>query len=231
MENDQYSGPYTSDELASFLTTSPSPALDGVINMLGKKRLFVPILVDLANHSKDLWTINRIANALKNMADVDFFPWDLQPLNAWWTKNSMNYTNWPLNEFNMAVDEIASCKYDEALTNFYHVLTIDPTADKSRALAIACAIETGNLPGAQQLNTNFSIVDGRWKQWADGKMMLATNAIELGTEKFVSLARKNPTFVKSAWIGQGNNILRQVDWKVYSQLMEATNNIDPSNGK
>lgn len=130
-----------------------------------------------------------------------------------------------------AIDAIHFGRYGEALTNFDYVLTIDPTADTSRALAVACAIEIGNMPKAQQLNTNYAIGDGRWKQWADGKMMLATNAIQQGTEKYVSLAKKYPTFMNSAFIAQGNHILRKIDWVTYSKLMQVTNNTASSNSK
>ena len=104
-------------------------------------------------------------------------------------------------------------------------MTVDPAADKSRALAVACAVETGNMTRAQELNTNYAIKDGRWEQWAQAKMMLATNAIQQATEKFVSLTKKYPTFPQLAWIAQGDHILRQVDWTLYLKLMQATNTV------
>lgn len=103
------------------------------------------------------------------------------------------------------------------------MLAIDSTADKSRALAVGCAIEIGDLPKAVQLNTNYTLADGRWEQWAEGKMMLATNGIQQGTEKYVSITRKFPTFASNAFIAPGNSILRQVDWNLYSKLLQATN--------
>jgi hypothetical protein len=227
----QYRGPFTSDEIATALATLQSPQLDGIVNVMGKQILFVPSLVELAHKSKDLWTINRISKELKDMTGVNFFPWDLQPLDSWWAQNSMNYTNWPFGQYSKGIDAVRACRYDDALTNFEIVLTIDPTADKSRAFAVASAIETGNMSKAQQLNTNYAIGDGRWKQWADCKMMLATNAIQNGTEKLVVLAKQYPTFVNDAYIGKGNNILRQIDWNLYSQLMQATNNAASSNSK
>jgi hypothetical protein len=188
--NKQYGGPFTSDEIAMALATVPSPELDGIVNVMGKQMLFVPKLVELAHKSKDLWTINRIAKELNDMTGVNFYPWDLQPLDSWWAQNSMNYTNWPLDQYSKGMDTVRACRYGEALTNLEFVLTIDPTADKSRAFAVACAIEIGNMQKAQQLNTNYTKIDGRWQQWAQGKMMLATNAIQQGTEKFVLLTKK-----------------------------------------
>jgi TolA-binding protein len=224
-EGGKYSGPFTSDELAVYLSIMPSPELDGIVNLLGNQKLFVPKLVELAHNSKDMWTVNRIAKALNDMTGVSFYPWDLQPLDSWWAQNSMNYTNWPLEQYNKGMDAIRACQYGEALTNFEFVLRIDPTADKSRAFAVASAIEIGNMEKAQELNTNYAATDGRWKQWAQGKMMLATNAIQQGTEKFVFLTTNYPTFVGDAFIAQGNNILRQIDWTLYSKLMQPTNNV------
>jgi len=63
------------------------------------------------------------------------------------------------------------------------------------------------------------------EQWAQGRMMLATNAIQQGTEKFVSLTKKYPTFASRAFIAQNNNILRQIDWTLYSKLMQSTNDV------
>jgi hypothetical protein len=228
-EDKVYGGPFTSDELAIFLLTAPSPALDGIVNIMGKQTLLVPKLVELAHQSKDLWTINRIAKALNDMTGVDFYPWDLKPLDDWWAKNSIYYTNWPYNQYLKAYEAFKSTHYEEALTNFESVLAIDPAADRSRALAVGCAIEIGNMPKAQQLNTNYATADGRWEHWAHCKMMLATNAIRQGTEEFVSLTKKNPTFAQISWIAEGNHILRQVDWTLYQKLMQTTNNTVPAN--
>jgi hypothetical protein len=219
----QYSGPFTSDEFAVFLSLAPEARLDGVVNILGKQILFVPKLVELAHQSRSLYTINRIGKALNDMTGISFYPWDLQPLDSWWAQHRMDYTNWPFSQYNEGMDAIRACRYDEALTNFEFVLTIDSTADKSRALAVACAVEIGNLVRAQQLNTNYALEDGRWKQWAQGKMMLATNAIEQATETFVSLSKRYPTFPGTSLIAPGNNLLRQINWEMYSKLMQATN--------
>jgi len=158
----QYGGPFTTDETAQFLIEIHSSLLAGVVNRIDNQKNFVPKLVELAHQSKDLWTINRIAKKLNDITGVDFYPWDLHPLDSWWEQNSMNFTNWPFDEYSKGIDAVKACRYDQALTNLDFVLTIDPTADKSRALAVACAIEIGNLQKAQQLNTNYAIGDGRW---------------------------------------------------------------------
>jgi hypothetical protein len=64
----------------------------------------------------------------------------------------------------------------------------------------------------------------RWQRWANAKIMLATNGIQPATEEFVSLAKKYPTF--STWTakdGTANYFIRQIDWVLYSKLMQATN--------
>ena len=231
MGTNQYGGPFTGDELAMALSQYSGSTLDGYVNLLANQKPFVPKLVELAHSSKDMWTINRIAKKLNEITGVDFYPWNLQPLDSWWAQNRMNYTNWPFNQYGKGIDAIKACRYSEALTNFEFVLAVDSTADKSRAFAVASAIEIGNTEKANQLNTNYAIGDGRWAQWAQAKMMLATNAIQQGTEKFVSLTQKYPTFVNDAFIGQGNNILRQIDWTLYSKLMQPTNSVTPSNTK
>jgi hypothetical protein len=55
--------------------------------------------------------------------------------------------------------------------------------------------------------------------------MLGTNGIQQGTEEFVSITKKYPTFPAFAWITPGNSILRQIDWTLYSKLMQSTNSI------
>ena len=227
--NSEAFGSLTSDEIADALETAKSPELDAIVNTMGKQPLFVSRLVELAHQSKDLWTINRIAKSLNEMTGVNFYPWDLQPLNNWWARNSSKYTNWPVEHFRNALQEVASAHYQAALTNFEFVVAIDPTADKSRALAVGCAIEVGNMSKAQQLNTNFAIANGRWEHWARGKMMLATNAVRQGTEEFVSLAKKYPGFVGDGLIHEGNHVLRQVDWPLYRELMVATTNTASGN--
>jgi hypothetical protein len=46
----------------------------------------------------------------------------------------------------------------------------------------------------------------------------------LATEEFASLAKKYPTF--SVWTtkdGAANYFIRQIDWALYSKLMQSTN--------
>jgi hypothetical protein len=66
---------------------------------------------------------------------------------------------------------------DPRLTN-----TLDEALSKKAVPFIVAQVHPIETK-AQQLNTNYVLADGRWEQWAEGKMMLATNAIKQGTEK------------------------------------------------
>lgn len=229
----QYGGPFSSDELVWGLFHSSPSGQEGIINIMGdsKQKLFVPPLIELATNSKDLWIVNRIGNALNKIIGLNFYAWDLQPLDKWWAQNSMNYTNWPMDQYSKGIEAAEAGRYQEGLTNFEFVLKIDPKADESRALAVVCAIETWNIPKAEQLNTNYAIGDGRWEEWAQGKMMLATNSIQQGTEKLASLAKKYPTFKVVESIREGNPTYRNMDWALYSKLMQPTNRTGSTNIK
>lgn len=218
-------GPYTSDELAIRLRQVPP---DGAINIIGKEkyRLFVPELVTLAR-SKDLWTANRVSKALQEIVDVSFDPWDLTPLDTWWAENRSAFTNWPYEAYYQANADFGACQYGEALEGFTSVLSIDPAADRSRALAVACALEAGGLAVATNLNVGYVRKDGRWEQWARCKMILATGNVETATREFAKLTSAYPTFSDKAWISRGTHVLRQLDWGLYDKLIaeeKATSN-------
>jgi hypothetical protein len=193
---------------------------DGAINIIGqsKNRLFVPELVTLAR-SKDLWTANRVSKALQDIVDVSFDPWDLVPLDAWWTENQSAFTNWPYQVYLEGDSEFKACHYGVALKCFRYVLSADPGADRSRALAVACALETKDVTVATNLNTAYAQKGGRWDQWAQCKMILATGTVDQATREFAKLARCYPTFSDKAWISKGNHVLRQVDWRLYDDLI------------
>jgi hypothetical protein len=227
-EGTEYKGPFTNEELAIKLI---SPIPDAAINAIGdlKQLLFVPKLVEIARNSEDLWTINRVSKALKDMVNVDFFPWDLNPLDMWWAQNATKYTSWPYTEYLQAESAFSATKYGEALQEFEAVLSIDPAADKSRALAVACAIELGDLAKAQNLNVGYSQKEGRWELWAKCKMLLSTDTVERATKEFATLAKKFPTFTDQAWIQKGNHVLRKLDWSQYYELMKSSDPSDSNN--
>jgi hypothetical protein len=214
-----YRGPFSNDELA-YRLLGPSP--DGPINIVGndKRKVFIPRLVEIAHESKDLWTINRVAKALKEMGCVDFFPWDIGPLDRWWTDNKASYTNWPYALYSEGNGAFGACRYREALDKLNQVLEIDPGADRSRAMAIACAFEIGDTNGVQTLRPGFVQKNGRWDRWVQCREVLETGTVHAATEAFADLARAYPTFKDSAWIGKGNHVLRKVDWAAYDELMK-----------
>jgi tetratricopeptide (TPR) repeat protein len=227
----QYGGPFTSDEIADKLSLYDGPELEGVINLVADNKLFVPKLVEKLHESKNLWVVDRIEIRLNSMTGKEFVPWDLKAVDLWWSQNMTNYIGWPYDQYGKADWAFHATRYQEALTNFEAVLAIDPAADKSRALAVGCAIEVGDLTKAKQLNVNYAAQGGRWQRWANAKMMLGTNGIQQATEEFVSIAKQYPTFPDSAWIDPRSSILRQIDWPLYSKLMQGTNSPPPASPK
>lgn len=221
-----YSGPFCNDELAIRLLSSIP---DSAINIIGteKRMVFVPKLVEIAHTSKDLWTINRVSNALKNMVGVDFYPWDLGPLDAWWSKHQTGFTNWPFTVYMDGMNTFSSGNYAEALKLYEQLLSVDSSADQSRALAIACAIEIGDTNRVQRLNKNYSQKDGRWQQWAKCKILLSTDSTQKATEELAKLARTFPTFSDSAFMQEGNHVLRGIDWPLFHKLTQDNSTAQP----
>ena len=214
-----YRGPFTNDELADRLMSSTP---DGAINIVGneKRTIFIPHLVEIAHESKDLWTINRSAKALKEMGCVDFFPWDIGPLDRWWSENRSSFSNWPYALYSEANAVFRGCHYHEALSKYGQVIEVDPSADRSRAMAIACALEIGDTNRVQELQSGFVQKKGRWERWAQCRMLLETGTVHVATEAFATLAKDYPTFTDSAWIRKGNHVLRKLDWGVYEELLK-----------
>ena len=214
-----YTGPFANDELA-FRLLSSSP--EGAINIVGneKRRVFAARLVDIVHTSKDLWTINRAAKALKEMGCVDFYPWDTGPLDQWWSENKSSYTNWPYPLYEDGNAAFSGCRYREALDKLTQLLQIDAAADRSRAMAIACAIEINATNEIETLQSGFAQKDGRWDRWAKCRMLLETGTVHAATEAFADLAKDYPTFKDSAWIRKGNDVLRKLDWNVYEELLK-----------
>lgn len=215
-----YHGPFTNDELA-YRLLAPSP--DGAINIVGneKRTIFIPRIVEIAHDSKDLWTINRAAKAIKNMGGPDFFPWELAPLDRWWAENKQAYTNWPYALYNQGNSTFGGCRYREALEIFRQLLKIDPAADRSRAMAIACAIEIGDTNQVPALRSGFVQAKGRWDKWVECRMLLETGTVQKATEAFVALSKEYPTFTDSAWVREGNHVLKKVDWKLFKEMMQS----------
>jgi tetratricopeptide (TPR) repeat protein len=224
----KYGGPFTSEELASQLADRVGVAV-GAVNVIGneKRTMFVPDLVELAHTSKDLWLLNRVSLALERMVGVQYSPWDLQPLDHWWSNHKASYTNWPGSEYAAADASFRACKYDAALKLFESVLAIDPKADKSRAFAVACAAEVGDIRKANQLNSSYDQKDGRWELWAAGKMLLTTGAVEQATRAFASLVEKYPVMAGDGFFERSNHFLRNLDWPLFSQLVAGSTNAAP----
>ena len=219
----RFTGPFTSDELASGLLEAGFE--EGYVNVIGQERrmLFVPKLVELAHSSKDLWLINRVSLAIKDMVGVESSPWDLTPLDQWWAQHKTSYTNWPYDNFARAIDSFRRCNYREALGLFESVLAVDPTADQSRALAVACAAKLDDVPKTKQLNAGYSQKDGRWERWAKGIILLARGASNEGTRELSSLVKDFPLMEASGFFWERSDVLRNLDWRMFAESIGKTN--------
>jgi len=102
------------------------------------------------------------------------------------------------------------------------VLAIDPTADRSRAIAVGCAIQIGDMSKAQQLNTNYALKGGRWQRWANGKN-------DVSHERHTARDRGICFYNKNIQLFQRLHGFHLVmtfladDWPLYSKLMQTTN--------
>ena len=218
----RYTGPFATDEIARTLggASKVGPRVrEAWVNAARTKgiKLVVGALVDLLQKESDLLAANRITYAISELTGEEFYPRDLTRLNRWWEENKGSYTNWPYSECEQGDGAFSGGRYAEALGHFQEVLRVDPTADRTRALAVACAWEVGNTNTARALLAGFAIREGRWEQWAEAKSELATGSVERATLKFVEIATNYPTFHNSSYLDGRWDVLRQVDWKLFEE--------------
>ena len=214
-----YKGPFTSEEIATRLRARPT--VESGANLARKESLkaFIPQLVMMAQDEPNLWVQNRITYAISTLADENFMPWDTAGLKAWWAGHGTSYTNWPYKTYDEAMSLVGACNYKGALPKLQEIVESDPRADKSRAIAIACACEIGDTNSVAKLNENWKFPKGRWREWAGIRINLSTGAVETATADLADLAEKYKTFPAQAMMSQGNHILRQIDWAKYADIL------------
>lgn len=219
-EEYEYTGPFTSEEIA-YRFKVPS-AVESAANVARKENLrcFVPQLVALAKREDNLWVQNRITHAISALSGQKFFPWTLQRLSNWWETSSSQFTNWPYATFEKGMDHFASLRYKEAVADFESIIVSDPYADKSRALAIASAIEVGDTNKAVALSSAWKYPDGRWARWTKAKMNLSTGEVAQATEQLATIAADFKTFSDIAYMQPGNHVLRKVNWDLYRRKLK-----------
>jgi hypothetical protein len=221
-----YDGPFTSDEFAfRFQHVEQDPARlnrEGFINSARdlKQPLFLPDFVRFLTNETDLSVADRITLAISDLTKKDLRPHDLEQIESWWKTNQNTWTNWPLSEFNHGSSEFSMVHYSEAAKSFTEVLRLDPTADMSRAYAIACYLEIGETNKAINLAKEFKNPSTRWAQWASAKAELEAGNISNATVHLAAISTNFPTM--DTLPKQGYDVWRKVDWQLFNKLTTTT---------
>jgi hypothetical protein len=175
-------------------------------------------LVNFARHERnDLNVLDRLTYAISEMSGNKFHPWNMESLDKWWQIHEADYSDWPDEEFDSAMDSFRRADCANALELFKKVLTIDVHADKSRAFAIACAVETGDIETADNLFKSFGDKKTRWAKWANIKILLAKEGAEPATKMLAGLSRE---YRSMGFIIPKMHVWRQIDWSLYDRLMK-----------
>jgi hypothetical protein len=221
-----YKGPFTSDELVFRFPTVEQDHTrlnrEGFINSVRdlKQPLFLPQLVHFLTNETDLSVADRITLAISELTKEDFRPHDFEQIKSWWETHQNAYTNWPLSEFNRGSSEFSMVHYSEAAKSFAHILQIDPTADMSRAYAIACYWETGETNMAINLAKEFKDPSTRWAQWAAAKAELETGNISNATVHLAAISTNFPTMDDLP--KQGYDVWKKINWQLFNKLTTTT---------
>jgi hypothetical protein len=218
----RFTGPFTSDEIASHLALSP----EGAINWVGEQKyaLLLPSVIEVAQKSRDLWLRNRAVLAVENITGNAFEATDWPKFEIWWEANKNRYAKWPMEEFENAMNSLRKGKYEVALQRFLAVLAVDPNADKSRALAVACAVELLEFSKAKELNASYREPSGRWPRWAEAKVLLHTGHQKEGTQKLAALFNDGSIRFGDTFTDQSSHLMRLLDWQLFSQLTANSTN-------
>ncbi|HEU5123329.1 MAG TPA: hypothetical protein VFW05_04610 [Verrucomicrobiae bacterium] len=220
-----YSGPFTSDELApEFQTISKDQTSfnrEGFVNTASdlKQPLFMPFFIDLFTNETDLGVADRLAIAISELAKEDFHPRDFKRVQTWWTAHHNEYTNWPVSDLITARNHFYRSNSREALNSLQKILDIDPSADNSRAFAIACNSKIGDTNSAMELFRGFKQPEARWAQWATAFVELQNGNVSNATVKFADLTKKHPTLI--ALPKRRYGVWSKIDWNLYDKLISA----------
>ena len=125
------------------------------------------------------------------------------------------YTNWPYAEFTNGSRQFSVGNYSAAAKSFEQVLKLDPAADITRAIAIACYWEISETNKAISSAKDFKNPSERWAQWASAKAELEAGSVSNATLHLANLYTNYPTMLLR--IRQGEHIWRKVDWELFNQ--------------
>jgi tetratricopeptide (TPR) repeat protein len=216
-----YNGPFTSDELApEFKDASKDRTSfnrEGFVNTASelKQPLFMSLFIAFFTNETDLGVADRLTIAISDLAKQDFHPRDFKRIQTWWTLHQTEYTNWPVSEFNEGRIKFATARHKEAFDSFQKVLALDPSADQSRAFAIASSLRTGNTNSAAELLKGFKQTDARWAQWATALIELETGNASNATVRFADLRKKQPSMIPLPT--QEVNGWSKIDWPLFNK--------------
>ncbi len=218
-----YGGPFTSDELAVRFQSSSKDRTgfnrEGFINTAAelKQPLFLPLFVEFFTNETDLGVADRLTIAISDLTKQDFHTRDFELIQTWWTLNQNEYTNWPVSDFNDGQLKFLTGRLSEALVSFQKVLNMDPTADQSRALAIACCLPVGNTNSATELSKGFKQPEARWALWGKALLELYTGSVSNGTVQFANLTKTQPTMIPLP--DEGASAWNKIDWALFHKLL------------
>jgi tetratricopeptide (TPR) repeat protein len=214
----RYSGPFTSDEIAiKLLGAHNDPAREAIVNAARdfKQPLFLSSFTQLFTNETDLRVADRETLAISEITKQDFHPRDLEHVKSWWEMHQSEYTNWPYAEFTNGSRQFSVGNYSAAAKSFEQVLKLDPAADITRAIAIACYWEISETNKAISSAKDFKNPSERWAQWASAKAELEAGSVSNATLHLANLYTNYPTMLLR--IRQGEHIWRKVDWELFNQ--------------
>ena len=123
------------------------------------------------------------------------------------------------------LSDLSATNLAQAADAFERVLSVDPNADMSRALAAACRWETGETNRAIALASSFKGPSGRWPQWVAIKTEIETGYKTTAAVHLAELRTSNCLmFVDSLfgeqckWGAVQQYLWRKLDWEFYHQV-------------
>ena len=175
------------------------------------------MLISQLTNETDLAVANRITLAASDVSREKFHPRDLRRIQTWWQNHLNEYTNWPISDFQMGMQDFMSVNYVGAGEAFGRVLNLDQDADRVRAWLIVCNWEAGDTNKALVLAKSFKNADSRWQKFAAAKAELASGNVSNATSQLVSLLTNYPT-MSGTFLGEGSHLWRNVDWPLFHRL-------------
>jgi hypothetical protein len=99
------------------------------------------------------------------------------------------------------------------------VLTIDPTADISRFVLVACYLEVDEPTKAVATAKSFHDQSTRWALAAATIIELDTGSIPNATVQLANLKRSNPTWGLVSLDLRSFHVWRKVDWDLFDKTL------------